>query len=199
MESEDIDTNGDVIFVVGSPGVRFRVSSHIVSAASPVFKAMFNGVFAEGQGLSRESPKEIPLPEDEVENVRLFCLISHFRNLDIPNRVAAKQLRDFAIFVDKYNCAVTMYLAIEKWFTLIARSDSGDDLAYLIEVSRNFNEPEWFKKTTMSYTYKAETQQFDGHLLRTALSDNLLRQLADQARRAREYLIKTIEEQCWVP
>ena len=55
------------------------VSSEVMSIASPVFAAMFDGRFAEGQDLSSEAPREVDLPDDDPELVKLLCEIVHLK------------------------------------------------------------------------------------------------------------------------
>jgi hypothetical protein len=66
-----VQQDGDVLLKPGnslSPisitTVSLRVSSQAMGLASPVFAAMFNGRFSEGENLSSASPKEFDLPDD---------------------------------------------------------------------------------------------------------------------------------------
>jgi hypothetical protein len=95
----------------GKPVGTLLVSSVVLSLASPVFEAMFNENFAEGQDLSVTSPKRVELPEDEPYALQLLCLITHLQTDDIPDSVPVSQLADFAIVCDKYQCTK----AVEFW------------------------------------------------------------------------------------
>jgi hypothetical protein len=62
----DILPDGDVVLVVGGDNIRLRVYSQCLRSASQVFAAMFGPNWSDGQRLSRESPTEVPLPEDDA-------------------------------------------------------------------------------------------------------------------------------------
>ncbi|KAK8128074.1 hypothetical protein PG984_009182 [Apiospora sp. TS-2023a] len=65
---KDFSLDGDVIFVVGEQKkARLKVNSQYLCCASTVFRAMFGPNWSEGQGLSKESPKELPLVEDDPD------------------------------------------------------------------------------------------------------------------------------------
>ena len=76
MASINIATEGDVIFVLQQ--TRLRVSSVILSSASPVFKAMFGPNYAEGQGQrSAGEPREVPLFDDDLCAMARLCRLLH--------------------------------------------------------------------------------------------------------------------------
>lgn len=74
MVNIDIAAEGDVLFVLQQ--TRLRVSSVILSSASPVFKAMFGPNFAEGQGeRTAGDPREVPLYDDDLDAMTRLCRI----------------------------------------------------------------------------------------------------------------------------
>ncbi|KAM0720916.1 hypothetical protein Q7P37_003201 [Cladosporium fusiforme] len=106
--SED---DGDVILIL--PAARLRVSSVILSSASPVFKAMLGPRFSEGQRpRSVQDPKEIALPDDDTTTMADLCRLIHHQgksfalSITQPSlRQGVKRLLSFAIAADKYGCA----------------------------------------------------------------------------------------------
>ena len=125
-----IAKRGDVILRLGKEGeltTTALVSSAALSLASPVFEAMFNGCFAEGQALSSESPREVPLPDDELMSMLLICRITHMRTADLPEELTVETFADFASTCDKYQCSE----AVEAWSKVWTRE--------LIKVSPGIN------------------------------------------------------------
>ncbi|KAH6673377.1 hypothetical protein B0J14DRAFT_562842 [Halenospora varia] len=122
-EPVKIDPDGDVLFVVGCDKLtaRLRVSSKVLSLASPVFAAMFSPRFKEGSSLNSGCPYELPLPEDEPEAMTLLCNCLHFRTDHIPRSVEFSLLKALAILCDKYNVANAIsawnILWLQKWET----------------------------------------------------------------------------------
>jgi hypothetical protein len=113
-----IDKRGDVRLELVTDGKRvgsLLVSSHVLSLASPVFEAMFNGNFAEGQGLSAALPKSVALPDDDPNAVTLFCEITHMQLANTTDTVSISRLADLAVLCDKYQCteAVSSWARVE--------------------------------------------------------------------------------------
>lgn len=116
-------TDGDVLLTLGE--TRLRVSSVILSSASPVFKTMLGPKYLEGQGdRSAQNPKEIPLLDDDpVVMTRLCRLLHHQREaLDLsPPDLArdekslildAQGLFNLAVLADKYGCADGIQMSV---------------------------------------------------------------------------------------
>jgi hypothetical protein len=109
-----IAKRGDVLLQPskdGKPVGTLLVSSHVLSLASLVFEAMFNGKFLEGQERSAASPRKVALPDDNPEALILLCKITHLQLGDAPDQVSFDELADFAIVCDKYQCTT----AVRSW------------------------------------------------------------------------------------
>ncbi|KAK4898062.1 hypothetical protein LTR27_004448 [Elasticomyces elasticus] len=100
--------------------VGLRVSSHIMSYASPVFKAMLEPRFREGLTLAAESTVEIPL-DDNLEDMRMICNIFHMRQDKVPQGLSAGEILRCAELCDKYNCAIAMQPFFRAWIGLCVR------------------------------------------------------------------------------
>lgn len=115
MTTTDIaTTDGDVLLILGE--TRRRVSSVILSSASPVFKTMFGPNFAEGQGdRNAQNPKVVPLPEDKPLAMTRLCRILHHQRIS-PNApqgqeslaADAEELFELVILADKYGSTESM-------------------------------------------------------------------------------------------
>lgn len=109
VDTELLAPDGDVILVVGSTAKRFRVSSEILTAASPVFKTMLGPNFREGQQpRSSTEPVEVSLPEDDPGAMQGLCRLLH---LDVFNTadtltLGSQNIFGIVVLADKYD-AVT--------------------------------------------------------------------------------------------
>ncbi|KAK5734977.1 hypothetical protein LTR17_008466 [Elasticomyces elasticus] len=116
--------------------VGLRVSSHIMSYASPVFKALLEPRFKEGVTLAAESTVEIPL-DDNLEDMRTICNIFHMRQDKVPQDLSAGEILRCAELCDKYNCAIAMQPFFRAWISLCVRTVArvGDLVNCLIAAS----------------------------------------------------------------
>ena len=122
-ETQDIDPQGDIIFVLGNPRFdpeprrRLRVSSKILSLASPAFAAMFSPRWDPPRGDKDPSlfgiPREITLPDDDVEAMTRICQMLHFRE-EASSDVSLDLLEMIAMICDKYN----LVTALKPWIGL---------------------------------------------------------------------------------
>lgn len=119
--------SGDVFFVL-DPETRTRVSSALLSCASPVFATLLNGDFREGQiPKSAENPAEIAIQDEDHESFILLCNLLHFRHEvvnflgDQESTTVAERLVRLAIAVDKYDCIDAFRLIGEGLLSRCAR------------------------------------------------------------------------------
>jgi hypothetical protein len=88
---QDISPDGDVILVAGPRKAQLRIQSQCLRCASRVFGAMFKPDWIEGQGLSKESPQEVLLEEDDADALRTICFLTGISTP--PNPLAHVTLR----------------------------------------------------------------------------------------------------------
>jgi hypothetical protein len=127
------------------------VSSKALSLASPVFKAMFDGRFAEGQNLSPDSPRVLQLLDDAPTPMITLCSIAHMNTVDLkfaPNLVA---LADLAVLCDKYNCAEAVRGWCQLWVLQLTSQIGVPGYEKLILVTYMFDMPEEFHKVTQKW------------------------------------------------
>ncbi|KXT02401.1 hypothetical protein AC578_7832 [Pseudocercospora eumusae] len=121
ITTEDIAPDGDVIFEVGDETRRrLRVSSTILSMASPVFKTWLGPHFLEGQrSRDASNPVTIELPADQPQAMSDMFNLLHFRRvleLEYRNKSSdeesehASRVLEFAIVANKYCCTEALYL-----------------------------------------------------------------------------------------
>ena len=109
--------DGDVVFMLADE-VTVRVSSVVLSYASPTFATMLGDKFEEGQDeRSTSHPKRINLPDDDPEAMVSLCEMIHFRanHSDLlngrPSPELSVRLLNLAILIDKYDCIDSLCLA----------------------------------------------------------------------------------------
>lgn len=92
--------------------VRLLVSSTILATASPVFKTMLHGRFAEALlSFSRANPPTIYLGDDDPSAMMEFCRVMHHAP-GIYKEMTCKTMEGLAVLCDKYMCAH----ALRGWF-----------------------------------------------------------------------------------
>ncbi|KAF2089221.1 hypothetical protein K490DRAFT_36740, partial [Saccharata proteae CBS 121410] len=143
---------GDVVLIIGSKKQQIRVDSACMKSASPVFRAMFGPHFSEGQGLSNASPKNIALPDDGYQAMRLLCAIIHHRHEIPPEDQSPRQIFDVVILSDKYDCHALLFYPSFQW--LVPKpSHSVEDLLFLIGASYSLKQAAAFARITRALIY----------------------------------------------
>jgi hypothetical protein len=149
--SETVCDFGDVILNVNDgfhPAVKIQVSSCILATASKVFKALFSNRFAEGQAMraGHQSPSEIHI-KDTPKDLLLLCKLLHWQGESRPS--SHRQLRGFALTVDKYDCVEAMRHVSWSLFNPISLDDLGEHELYdLVTAAYFLDQPESFQKLT---------------------------------------------------
>jgi hypothetical protein len=99
--------------------VSMLVSSKHVSLASPVFKAMLQHKFIEGESLRKDGKVDVPLPDDEPMAFAILMKIVHAQNDTVPTEVDLPTLINIAILVDKYRLHACVSAFTSLWITLL--------------------------------------------------------------------------------
>ncbi|KUJ15851.1 uncharacterized protein LY89DRAFT_670390 [Mollisia scopiformis] len=90
------------------------VSSKHLKLASPVFRAMFQPGFLEGQILQSQARAQIDMPDDDPEAFGLLMNAIHGLSSKMPITVNLKTLTALALVVDKYQSEATFPYA-QRW------------------------------------------------------------------------------------
>lgn len=111
-----LDDMYDLTLVVGEkerPGgmKAFRVNSVSLRMASPPFKAMLSGRYAE----SKQS--EIPFPDDSPNAFHTVLRVVHLKLHELPESMSKDELLELAAFCDKYLLAdlVAPFFTMKNW------------------------------------------------------------------------------------
>lgn len=119
----DADPHGDVSFLIGDPdnANTLRVSSKVLSLASPVFAALFSPKYSEGIALSNSTKvPQIALPDDDPEALTLICHALHHQRIT-PLQISFKLLGKATVICDKYDLARVLTpwsgLWMQQWKT----------------------------------------------------------------------------------
>ncbi len=95
------DPSGDLILKVGTPQqeTRIRVSSKVMTLASPVLAAMLSPKYREGRTLSDHGFLELALPEDDPEAMVWVCKAFHMKQSlsSISLQLMEKLVRSFLL------------------------------------------------------------------------------------------------------
>ncbi|EME41816.1 hypothetical protein DOTSEDRAFT_135377 [Dothistroma septosporum NZE10] len=119
VDQVDVAPNGDLVLIIRDE-LALRVYSVILELCSPVFKAMLDPHFAEGQiqGASAD-PKRIALPEDSAEGMRILCLCLHHQTDTLKQLPSHAVIQELAIVADKYGCMNAVCSVLESWLAQI--------------------------------------------------------------------------------
>ncbi|PVH92247.1 hypothetical protein DM02DRAFT_701032 [Periconia macrospinosa] len=145
----DISPDGDVILIVGAENVRLRVHSQCLRSASKTFSVMFGSHWSEGQRLSKGSPTEVPLPEDDADAMRTICYIVHHRNDLVSQHLTAKEVLQIAIGVDKYDLKIALKYASVEWLKPQVNAER-EEMGHLLAAAFLFDNTDAFMAHTIT-------------------------------------------------
>lgn len=140
------------------PAIHIEVSSVVLSMASPVFKAMFSGKFAEAK------QSEISLKDDNPTAMLVLCRLLHHLSVDLEdlkpwdnwNVTERYTLLDFAVLADKYDCAETLkHYAISKFYEFREKKDR-QSWTKVAAAAYIFDQPAHFKFFTSKMVLSKE-------------------------------------------
>ncbi|KAF1365202.1 hypothetical protein EJ07DRAFT_161287 [Lizonia empirigonia] len=145
----DISPDGDIILIIGAENVRLRVHSQCLRSASKPFGAMFGSRWSEGQGLSKGSPTEVPLPEDDANAMRTICYIIHHRNGLVSQHLMTKEVLQIAIEVDKYDLKIALKYASVEWLKPRVNAER-EEMGHLLVAAFLFDNTDAFMTHTIT-------------------------------------------------
>jgi len=145
--AEELDLNGDIYVLVGvdEPKVRIKVSSALLSIASPYFRTLFGTQFKEASDIA--SNKDVKIEEEDKESFKLLCKILHMQRQP-DNTPNSDELLALAILVDKYDCINAMALAARGLFPESLQSQVWADIVKFAIASYLLDQPRLFKLLT---------------------------------------------------
>ncbi|KAH8901911.1 hypothetical protein BR93DRAFT_869279, partial [Coniochaeta sp. PMI_546] len=119
-----IDPDGDLRLEIGPNNVAFIVCSRALCRASPVFKMMLRGGFAESKPTHGEWL--VKLPEDHPGALFILFNIIHGNFDRIPQILVEEKLYYLTIMTDKYDMTKSLRPWAARWLERIA--DAGRTL-----------------------------------------------------------------------
>ena len=136
VEQLDIDLAGDVMLILGDSGdqTRVRVSSKVLSLASPVLAAMFSSKYSEGYNLAEKGYLEVTLREDNPQAMIFLSKALHFQQT--LSQVSLPLLEELAILCDKYDASLALGPLSKIWLSSdIGSVDSEDRHLKILRIS----------------------------------------------------------------
>ena len=97
--------------------VYLGVSSKHLTLASPVFKALLRGGFAEARDFQPGGNAEVTLPEDNPAALWLLLHVLHGQPNKVPSRIDLEMLTKIAVLVDKYELHEAAAMVTTLWFS----------------------------------------------------------------------------------
>lgn len=203
---EDADQAGDLLLELETDTdgrltqSSVRVSSKVLSLASPVLAAMLNPKFAEGQALLNATSPDTPsisLPDDDSEAVVWLCKALHFTK-DLKVDINFSLLRKLAILCDKYDLVDALNPWSHAWLQEWPGSTHGvDSHAEMLWISYALGNEEYFWRNSRSLMQLYTTEDlaaFQNESLTAMLPDRLLDCIKMEREAALLELQKTFED-----
>lgn len=120
QEHVEIDPHGDLILQVcsGTTEYLLKVSSKVLSVASPVFRSMLETAFLEDRGLhlvSSVSPFVMQLHDHHYPSMLTIMNITHLRMRQIPSKLSLEDFYHLAVLCDKYDLREIFLPWVQSW------------------------------------------------------------------------------------
>lgn len=170
-----VDPNGDVTLIPGKCGyaMKIQVSSPHLTLASPVFKAMLRGNFAEGKALAETGAIELMLPDDNGEAMLILMNLIHGKFFSVPKAITRGLIGEIAILVDKYQLHEVVHSYTETWMSpqngnraspATEFRTNTDYYKFCLEVALIFGSEKVFQLATRKLILQARTPQIGSRL-----------------------------------
>lgn len=128
-----IDRYGDLILEVGQDKVSFAVCSKTMARASPFWRALLYGGFAESMKPAT-GPWIVKLPEDDPDALRVFLNILHGQFSLMPMAMSAKHLAEITSLGNKYDMLPLLAPFAKTWIDWVGSPKCWwSDLTPLVE------------------------------------------------------------------
>jgi hypothetical protein len=135
---------------------------------------MLNGSFAEGQARSGDSPREIPLPDDDAQSILLICKIAHMKTTELPEKLSVDAFTQFAVTSDKYQCAEAVKAWSKVWVAKIFKDTPEATFDKLLLATYVLDLPDEFYQTTVILARDRSEDVTIGFIDRDHLPDTIL-------------------------
>lgn len=136
VEFCSLDPDGDLILRIGSGDdgrvVDFKVCSAALRRASPVFKAMLFGQWAEAKPTSGQWI--VALPDDDPFAFRPILAMVHGKFDIIPASMTLEQISDIVVITDKYGLTALLRPWAADWKSRILEPQTADGAVHNISI-----------------------------------------------------------------
>lgn len=124
------------------------MSSHSVSQASPIFKALCATEKRTATAESRDNAHEtvINLRDDDGDAMYILINILHLRNDKLPARLSPGSLSKLAALAHKYQCVIAAGRATVQWFDHLYASIAPSNTWEIVEAAYLLDEPIFFAR-----------------------------------------------------
>ena len=147
-----IDPDGDIY--LNFSGYEVRVSSKVLSLASPGFKKMFGPFFAEGASVAADNPSRVHLRADDADTLISLCYLLHFQGHKVSDTPTLEFLEKLAILTDKYDCVGSISQWTAFHLTDAAReAEKSTTNGRLLFPAYVFDHPRVFRDVTKHLVY----------------------------------------------
>jgi hypothetical protein len=109
------DTSNKGLLPSPSSALQIKVSSRHLAFASPVFKVMFQGGFAESSVLKSSGSLIVALDEDNPAAILVLMHMVHGKFYHLPTNMSLQELKNIAVLVDKYDLHETVAPFTNGW------------------------------------------------------------------------------------
>ena len=129
--------------------IRIGVDSSQLKHASKVFATMLGPNFYEGQDISRDSPRDLVLPEDNASAMKIICQVLHHKCSEATCDISPSLIKEIAVLGNKYGMEVALFYPSRVWLDLRRLSaPSFQDVSDLLKASYLLGDPVSFRTLT---------------------------------------------------
>ncbi|KAF7192577.1 hypothetical protein HII31_06086 [Pseudocercospora fuligena] len=210
----DICDDGDTVLVVSSlAGISkpmgIRVSSTVLTLASPVFKRLLSTPASLYAPASLATPvSATPAASGEIEarlihlsddgdSIYMLCNILHLQNDKLPTKIAPELLFRFIATSSKYQCLVAISRACGQWLDHIyhhlSNPPNGQLIFQLIETSMILNDAVYFARFTSKWVLSTPLGKTAGEVVQEPSRQRLAGLLLERQKLVQEDLKKDLD------
>ena len=154
-ELVELDSHGDIILNIknGADHRSFRISSHAMRLASPVWEKMLTGQWMESHKTA------ISLEDDNPDTLLIVLRAAHLQHHKLPKKLTFGQIVKLAVVCDKYDTATVVRPFLNQWITPF-------QMNYLVPGYEQWLSIAW------TFGYRDQFMNIAHHLTRTLNMDN---------------------------
>jgi hypothetical protein len=129
----------------------------------------FGPNFKEGQDIHIDSPKEVPMLEDNGGALATICKILHLRNDLVPESLTPDEVLQIAITADKFDCVMRLTVHMAKWLNPGSVQDIYElgrlsVASYILNDVRAFGQLTYAMISRSTDSYIPLADEFNGHI-----------------------------------